>query len=233
MTEDSKNTNFEDFLAEVDRKDNSAGDSEEDFLNHVSAVSGAEGPAEETGTVGDRVKKIREAKGLSLADVASRIGYDASDLERIEANELSPPLGVLIKLGKALDMTMGFFISGGETKAYTVVRREERRKIARRAASQDEKYGYTYQALAPGKTDRHMEPFLVTLDPSEEETLSSHDGQEFIYIIEGKMEAILGQDRLVLTEGDAIYYDSSLPHMVRCVQGPYTKILAVLYAHEK
>ncbi|MBU2550412.1 MAG: cupin domain-containing protein [Proteobacteria bacterium] len=224
MTEDARNTRFEDFLAEVDRKEKPAGGP----MDRT-----AEEPMEENGLLGERVLKIREAKGLSLSDVASRTGYEESYLKRIEANELSPPLGVLIKLGKALDMTMGFFISGGENKVYTVVRQEERRKIARRAASQDEKYGYTYQALAPGKTDRHMEPFLVTLEPSDEENLSAHEGQEFIYVLDGHMEAILGEDRLVLSEGDAIYYDSNLPHMVRCVDGPHTRILAVLYAHEK
>jgi quercetin dioxygenase-like cupin family protein len=78
-----------------------------------------------------------------------------------------------------------------------------------------------------------MEPFLITLEPSEDEELSTHEGQEFIFVMEGSMEAVIGDDRLVLTAGDSIYYDSNVPHMVRCVDGPATKILAVLYAYDK
>jgi len=232
MAEKEKGGQHEEFLTGVDRMEGRP-PSEEDFLEDITTVSGAEAPAEETGLVGDRVKKIREEKGLSLADVASRTGYDESFLARIEQNEISPPLGALIKLGKALDMKMGFFISGGATKPYTIVRQEERRKISRRASSDDQKYGYTYQALAPGKSDRHMEPFLVTLEQSEEDELSTHEGQEFIYVLEGRMEAVLDKDRVVLDPGDAIYYDSNIPHQVRCVDGPSAKILAVLYARDK
>ncbi|MFH1092023.1 MAG: cupin domain-containing protein, partial [Pseudomonadota bacterium] len=116
---------------------------------------------------------------------------------------------------------------------YTIVRKEERRKVSRRASSQDQAYGYTYESLAPGKANRHMEPFLVTLEPSTAEQLSTHEGQEFIYVLEGKMEVILAQERVVLAPGDSIYYDSNMPHMVRCVDGPSTRILAVLYAYEK
>jgi len=231
MTEKEKKDSYEEFLDGIGRM-SEPGRREAHFLEDISAGSGGKAE-EETGLVGERVRKIREMKGLSLADVASRTGYTEDFLRRIEENEISPPLGALIKLGKALDMKMGFFISGGETRPYTVVRREERRKIARRASSDDRKYGYTYQALAPGKTDRHMEPFLVTLEPAEKEELSSHDGQEFIYVLEGQMEAILDRDRILLGPGDAIYYDSSVPHMVRCIGGPSAKILAVLYAYDK
>ena len=224
------NTHYEDFLDQI-REVNGRHTREDQFIEGI-AESGAQAESE-LGPLGDRVRAIREQKNLTLADVASRTGFDESFLQKIEDNKISPPLGDLIKLGKALDMKMGFFISGGETQAYTVVRRDDRRKIARRAASQDEAYGYTYQSLAPGKTNRHMEPFLITLEPSEDEELSTHEGQEFIFVMEGSMEAVVGDDRLVLTAGDSIYYDSNVPHMVRCVNGPAAKILAVLYAYDK
>lgn len=230
MSED--NRNYQDFLDGIDRMNDKAG-REEDFLQDISAYSGGGEKSEELGPLGDRVKAIREQKGLTLADVSSRTGYDETFLARVESNKISPPLGALIKLGKALDMKMGFFISGGETKSYTVVRRDQRRKISRRASSEDQSYGYTYQALAPGKSDRHMEPFIVTLEPSEDTEMSSHEGQEFIFVLEGRMEAILDQDRITLGPGDAIYYDSNAPHLVRCAEGKSTTILAVLYASDK
>jgi transcriptional regulator with XRE-family HTH domain len=122
------NTRYEDFLDQI-REVNGRHKREDQFIEGI-AESGAQGESA-LGPLGDRVRTIREQKKLTLADVASRTGFDESFLQKIEDNKISPPLGDLIKLGKALDMKMGFFISGGETQAYTVVRRDDRRKIAR------------------------------------------------------------------------------------------------------
>lgn len=231
MTVKDKSSSYEDFLADIEKVHGEC-KAEQRFLDGVTDASGAP-DLDCAASLGERVRSIRDEKGLSLADVASRVGYDESFLERIEKDEVSPPLGVLIKLGRALDMKLGYFVSGGETRPYTVVRKEERSRISRRASTGDQAYGYTYEALAPGKTNRKMEPYLVTLEPAEEQELSSHEGQEFIYVVEGKMEAILGDDRMILNPGDTIYYDSSVPHMVRCIDGPHTTILAVLYAYDQ
>ena len=65
-------------------------------------------------------------------------------------------------------------------------------------------YGYGYESLAPHKKDRHMEPFLVSLEPSKaDEERSAHDGQEFIYVLEGAMEVMPPDIRRVLVAADA------------------------------
>ena len=104
-------------------------------------------------------------------------------------------------------------------------------KPLRYDSSREEHYGYEYESLAPNKTDRHMEPFLVTLEPSEtEEERSTHDGQEFIFVLNGEMEVRLDEEVHILEPGDSIYYDSTVPHLVKCHGKESTKILAVLYA---
>jgi transcriptional regulator with XRE-family HTH domain len=236
MTDDPKKRNdqserYDDFLAGIDQMQ--AVEREKQFLKGISEHGGGEDDLTVLGPLGDRVRGIREQKGLSLADVASRTGFDPGYLARIESSEVAPPLGALIKLAKALDMKMGYFLGTGEAVAYSVVRKDERRKISRRARTEDKKYGYTYQSLAPNMADRKMEPFLVTLEPSEDVQTSTHAGQEFIFVLDGRMEAIVGEDRIVLDAGDSIYYDSTVAHMVRCVDGPQTLILAVLYTNDK
>jgi transcriptional regulator with XRE-family HTH domain len=183
--------------------------------------------------VGERVKRAREQRGLSLTDIAQRTGLNASTLAEIEEGTMAPPLGTVIKLAKALEMKMGYFISGEEDKAYTIVRRSDRKVISRFDSKKGKHYGYEYESLAPHKKDRHMEPFLVTLQPSAtEEERSTHDGQEFIFVITGKMEVRLGDEIHVLEPGDSIYYDSNVPHLVKCQGAEATKILAVLYAEK-
>ena len=83
--------------------------------------------------------------------------------------------------------------------------------------------------LAPEKANRVMEPFMITRVPSGVTELSSHDGQEFIFVLEGEIRAqVMGQVE-VLRPGDAVYYDSSNPHLVKCAGEKPAKILAVLY----
>jgi quercetin dioxygenase-like cupin family protein len=144
---------------------------------------------------------------------------------------MSPPLGTIIKLAKALEMKMGYFISGHEDLPYTIVRKNDRKLVSRYDAQRSDKYGYEFTSLAPYKKNRHMEPFIVKLEPTDiEEERSTHDGQEFIYVLEGSMEVRLGEEVHLLQPGDAIYYDSTVPHLVKCHGKETTRILAVLYA---
>ena len=203
-------------------------DQEKDFIDLIAQ----EPPKEDIQVnVGERVKAVREGRNLSLQDISQRTDLDVALLEQIESGSVAPPLGVVIKLAKALNLKMGYFISGEEDRAYTIVRKSDRKVVSRYDSKKGEYYGYGYESLAPHKKNRHMEPFLVSLDPAEtEEERSTHDGQEFIYVLEGAMEVRLDEEVHILRPGDAIYYDSTVPHLVKCHGDKRTKILAVLYA---
>lgn len=183
--------------------------------------------------LGDRIRKAREMRGLTLRDLSSRSGISVDTLKRVESNETIPPLGELIKLGKAVEMKMGYFISPGVEKPMAIVRADSRPAISRFGKVRSEKYGYFYQSLAPEKANRSMEPFLITMVPSEVKELSTHDGQEFIFVLEGEMKAQVGDQVEILQAGDAVYYDSNCPHLVKCAGNNPVKILAVLYAASK
>jgi transcriptional regulator with XRE-family HTH domain len=202
----------------------------EDFLTDSSPRSGFGIPSSEKETLGDRVRRAREERGLTLQDLSSRTGISAETIERVEANKMIPPLGELIKLGKAVEMKMGYFISPGTEKPITVVRAHSRPMISRHGQAHREQYGYFYESLAPAKANRLMEPFLVTLIPSSGESFSQHDGQEFIFVLEGEVATRVGEQKEILGPGDAVYYDSSFPHLVKCSGAKPAKILAVLYA---
>lgn len=205
----------------------------EDLLTDSSRLGRPGVPAGEKGTLGDRIRKAREMRGLTLNDLSSRTGIGIETLERIESNEMIPPLGELIKLGKAVEMKMGYFISPGVEKPMTVVRSDCRLAISRYGKRRSEQYGYSYESLAPEKANRFMEPFLITMVPTDAKELSTHDGQEFIFVLEGEMKAQVGDQVEILHAGDAVYYDSSCPHLVKCSGDKPTKILAVLYTGSK
>ncbi|RLB14220.1 MAG: XRE family transcriptional regulator [Deltaproteobacteria bacterium] len=228
--ETQKRDPYQDFLSDISSQFESK-DEEEAFMESLGREVAQEGEIEIK--VGERVRQVREQKGLTLEDVSQRTDIDPSYLAQIETGEVAPPLGVVIKLAKALEMRMGYFISGEENRPYTIVRQHDRKLVSRYDSKRGKHYGYEYESLAPHKKDRHMEPFLVTLVPSAtEEERSAHDGQEFIYVLEGKMEVRLQNEVHVLEPGDAIYYDSTVPHLVKCHGEEKTRILAVLYTEK-
>ncbi len=220
---------YEDFLIEISHQF-ARSEQEKDFMESIRP----EVPEEHiTASVGERVRQVRDKRRLSLEDVSQRTGIDVSMLSQIEEGAVAPPLGTIIKLAKALEMRMGYFISGEEDRPYTIVRHSDRKVVSRYDSKKAKYYGYEYESLAPHKKERHMEPFLVTLEPAEtEEERSTHDGQEFIFVLQGQMEVRLGEELHVLDPGDAIYYDSTVPHLVKTHGKKTTKILAVLYTEK-
>jgi len=224
----SRRNSYDDFLGDLSQF--VARDEEKAFMDNL----GREAPAEDIAVkVGERVRNVREQRGLSRTDISQRTGIEPDILSKIEEGEIAPPLGTVIKLAKALEMKMGYFISGDEERPYTIVRRGDRKVVSRYDSKKGKQYGYEYESLAPHKKERHMEPFLVTLEPADtEEERSTHDGQEFIFVLTGRMEVRLGEEIHVLDPGDAIYYDSTVPHLVKCRGSETTKILAVLYAEK-
>jgi len=201
----------------------------DDFLTDPYQVEHLAIRPKEGELLGDRVRNAREMRGLTIQDLSSRTGIDISTLNSVELNEMIPPLGELIKLGKALEMKMGYFISPGADRPMTIVRAAQRRPISRHGEKRSEQYGYSYESLAPEKANRSMEPFLVTLLPTEIKEPSTHDGQEFLFVLDGQMMAQVGDQTELLGPGDALYYDSSQPHSVGCVGGREAKVLAVIF----
>lgn len=182
--------------------------------------------------VGENIKELREKKGLSLKDIADLTGFSTALLSQMENHLVSPSLGTIIKLARALGVRVGDFLGESEGEPFSIVRKDERKKVSRFASKDGVRYGYSYESLGYDKKDRHMEPFIVTLEPAtvKSSKTSVHEGEEFIFVLEGEMEVVLGNHTDVLYPGDSIYYDSTIPHRVQCHQDKIAKILAVLYA---
>ncbi len=226
MPEDKDATVYEAFREVVDEYSDHR---EDDLLTDPAAVAAAQEQAEQQGAVtpAENLRAAREKQGFSIQELAQKTGISQSELEQVEAGQSMLPLGQVIKLSKVLSLKMADMISVGD-KSFTIVRADERSKVQRFGKAKQASHGYEYVSLAPGKKDRLMEPFLVTLHPASSDEPSSHDGQEFIYVLEGEMEVLVDDARDVLKPGDSIYYDSSTTHLVRAHGDKPARILAVL-----
>jgi transcriptional regulator with XRE-family HTH domain len=191
-------------------------------------------PDDESVKVAEKIKKVREDMGMSLQDLAAKCGFSSALLSQVENHMVSPPLGTLIKIARGLGVEIGTFFQEMHDVPFTIVRKDERKAMSRVASKQGVKYGYSYESLAFDKKGRHMEPFLVSLEPAtkKDRHAYSHEGEEFIFVLEGRMEVQLGEHTDVLEPGDSIYFDSKVPHRVLCTEEQGAKILACLYMGE-
>ena len=188
----------------------------------------------EKNRIGDKVRLIRETRKLSIEDVSERTNLSASSIESIEKGELIPGLTPLIKIARVLGVRLGTFMDDQEDLGPVLVRggnEKDKKSVTRfsersNAVSSD----LDFYSLAQNKADRHMDPFIIDIFPPSHEDvkLSSHEGEEFIYVLSGNVQIIYGKDKYDLKPGDSIYYDSIVAHHVHSVDGN-AKILAVVY----
>jgi mannose-6-phosphate isomerase-like protein (cupin superfamily)/DNA-binding transcriptional regulator YiaG len=202
-----------------------------EYLNQIQGFYADSAKKEDEEPVGVRIKKLREMQHLSIEQFSNISGIDSSTLEKIEKQEILPDLGTVVKLSKALRIGTGFLLGEESGYTYSVVRKADRKNITRHSTGKSDRPNYHYQSLARGIVDKHMETFIVTLTTdTDSHELSSHDGEEFLVVMEGSIKVIIGNKEEILEEGDSIYYLASVPHNVRNQSGDSNAvILAVIY----
>ena len=146
----------------------------------------------------------------------------------LEDDGLLPALGPLHKVARALGVRLGTFMDDQVTREPVVTRASEHTGDLTIGRARDADPALRYTALARGKSDRAMEPFFMEVEPGAAEQTSSHQGEEFLYVLEGAARLEYGRQSHILRAGDSIYYNSVVPHAVRAEGGP-ARLLAVVY----
>jgi transcriptional regulator with XRE-family HTH domain len=184
--------------------------------------------------IGRKITTLRESLGLSPDELAERCDCDLGVIKGLEGGDIAPSLAPLIKITRALGVRLGTLLDDDTNVGPVVTRRDEAEAVRRvkSLATASDAGVLDFFSLASGKTARHMEPFLIDVEPGSagHHTLSSHEGEEFLYILGGQVEIEYGKDLYVLSEGDSIYYDSIVPHQVRGHGEAAARMLAVVYA---
>lgn len=203
----------------------------QDFLDDLKGYYEKHDQKEENIPVGTRIRKIREIQGMDIESLASIAGIDAKYLQDIESLKAFPDLGTIIRLSKALKISTGLIIDEQSGLPYVVIRKNERRKITRKISGKKDHPHYEYISLSSGVISRHMESFIVRLTSNVyyAQDLSSHEGEEFLYVLEGAMKIKLADKEETLHAGDSIFYHSTIPHTLKSISPKPAVILAVLY----
>jgi transcriptional regulator with XRE-family HTH domain len=186
----------------------------------------------EKNKIGARVKLIRENRKLSIEDVSERTNLSVEQISSIEDGSLVPNLTPLIKIARVLGVRLGTFMDDDENLGPVVTRAKQEKAVTRfsdrgNAINSD----LDFYTLAQNKAGRHMDPFVIDIFPSSENEikLSTHEGEEFIYVLEGEVEIKYGKETYQLKAGDSIYYESIVAHHVHSLGSERAKILAIVY----
>ncbi len=184
--------------------------------------------------IGMKVRRLRQERRMTLQDLAEATGLSKPLLSQIENEQVSPPLATLLRIAKAFRLGLhNFFQEEGAAEKCVLVRAGESRRQQRRSHGETPP-AYTYHSLAYGKKNKNLEPFLVEFEAREwnDELLVSHEGEEFLFLLEGELELHYGGKIMHMGPGDSVYYESSEPHgyVVRGEVRP--RAVAVLFSRD-
>ncbi len=182
--------------------------------------------------LGKKIQQIRTLQNISREELAERCGLQDELVQRIEEDGLVPSLSPLIKIARALGVRLGTFLDDSDHLGPLLTRAGESGKGARFTSTENgTREHLNFFSLAADKAGRSMEPFIVEIEPKEQSDymLSSHEGEEFIYVLEGEIEINYGKELYHLSKGDSIYIDSVVMHNVHGANKEKARVLVILY----
>ena len=181
--------------------------------------------------IAKNIKKIRLDRKMSQETLAELSGLTKGYISKIEKSDTAPPFSTLSKIAHSLNVDITVLTAENlelpQDIKLCIVRDGEGKKISSSILE-----GYHYEALAHKKSGKNMEPFIL-MPAFDEKAVFSHDGEEFMYVVEGTHEFIYDDKKYILNEGDSIYFDSRTPHTGRSIGKKRAKILAVMYSYKR
>ena len=173
-----------------------------------------------------KIKELRIKQNLTLEEVAKRTGLSKGLISKIENNKSSPPLATLMKISRALGVDISYFFhKPKEETLLSIVRKNKRDSVIRERGQKK----HIYEVLASKNKDEPAKFFLVHPTDYENSNLDQHDGEDFIFVLEGKMKFIYGDKTYLVEGGDSLHYDARIPHGVKLIDNkPVKYLLAIM-----
>lgn len=171
---------------------------------------------------GEKLKKLREAHNWSVEQLAQATGQSPEAVAKFEKDEDSPSVSFLLRLSRALNVDAATFLKETEK---TAIRDSRTRAYTTRTQN------YSYQTLTPGAEHEHLRSFMVTIEPRQlhKPVAYKHEGEEFIYVMEGDLELTLSSKVHRLKPHESIHFNSEIPHKLKSISDEPTRCLVILY----
>ena len=179
-----------------------------------------------------KIQSLRRAKAVTLGQLAKMTGLTKGYLSQIENSTKTPPFSTLDKIAYALGVDITYFFVTREDEQVdakiTVIKPDERKRVAPGGLRR----GYGYESLAYRKAGKNMEPYLITVDSHSIGTFK-HEGEEFLFILEGSLEFSFGGKKYLLEPGYSVYFDSGIEHSGRASGDKKVRMLCIIYNYRR
>jgi quercetin dioxygenase-like cupin family protein len=171
--------------------------------------------------IGGKIKKVRVEKKLALERIANETGFSVAYLKEIETGKSIPPVGAILQIARALEIDSTSLLKEPDSAL-------EKRITAH--AKRTENYAYT--SLTPGAENKHLKAFRVVIAARQEHKGVDyhHEGEEFGYVLAGKVEVTVGDQVNTLAAGDSLHFNSGIPHKLRSISDECAELLVVIYS---
>jgi len=174
-----------------------------------------------------RIKELREISGTPLETLAKELSISSDTYSQYESGNVDIPVSFLYKISNWFKVELTAILTGENPRlhTYTLVRKDKGLNVERRKQ-------YKYQSLASNFVHKKAEPFLVTVEPNNEDSpihFNAHPGQEFNYVLEGSIKVIINNHELLLNQGDSLFFDASVNHGMKAMDGKTAKFLALIF----
>ena len=171
--------------------------------------------------LGKRLAKLRKERNMTLQGLANETGLTIDYISQIEKAELIPPVAVILQLSRALEIDSSILLKEEKRQAGTKSHEDYQKRTE----------DYSYQNLTPEAQHKHLKAFKVFIDPrSDHKGVSyQHLGEEFIYVLEGKIEVMVGENRNVVPKGKSVHFNSAISHKLNNLSEEEAKLLVVIY----
>ena len=170
--------------------------------------------------VGKKIKLARTKKKITFDQLANETGFAVEYLKSIEAGKEIPPVGALLQISRALELDSGILLRDQQTNLKSRIK-----AITKRTEN------YAYTTLTPGAENKHLKAFKVTVDPLKDHkgVGYQHEGEEFVYVLSGQMEIVVGDHVNKLKTGESLHFNSGIRHQMRNIGKKKAELLVVLY----
>ena len=170
--------------------------------------------------IGKKIKKARTSKKFSLDRVANETGFSIEYLKEVEGGKSIPPVGALLQIARALEIDSGSLLREPESKMESRIKAQTKRTD-----------NYAYTTLTPGAENKHLKAFRVMIEAQQDHKGVDyhHEGEEFVYVLAGKIEVAVGEHVNTLQQGESLHFNSGIRHKLKSVSDERAELIVVIY----
>ena len=164
--------------------------------------------------IGPKIRELRQARKMGLAQLGQHAGLSTGMLSKIERGQLFPTLPTLLRIALVFGLGLEHFFTDAERRAFTIMRKADRPRLPDRTGSADP--AYYFESFDFPVPDRRIEAYYASFPVGAAASVPHrHDGAELVYVLQGSLTVDVDGEIAELEEGDALYFDPSVAHSYR------------------